>query len=170
MLRNLLADRFKLATHMEDRMVEGYTLTAPKPKLEKADPSNRTECKEGPGKDGKDPRNTNPILNRLMTCTNMTMAQLAEQLPLRVNGYVRTPVLDATGLEGSWDFTISFSGVNLVRPNPAAGQPGAAAAEPNGALGFPEAMSKQLGLKLELQKRMMPVLVVDHLEETPTEN
>ena len=32
------------------------------------------------------------------------------------------------------------------------------------------ALIEQLGLKLELQKRMMPVLVVDHLEETPTEN
>ena len=35
---------------------------------------------------------------------------------------------------------------------------------------FPDAVSKQLGLKLELQKRMMPVLVIDHLEEQPTEN
>ncbi len=30
--------------------------------LTKADPSNRTGWKEGPGADGKDPRATNPVL------------------------------------------------------------------------------------------------------------
>jgi uncharacterized protein (TIGR03435 family) len=164
MLKNLLIERFQIKSHMEDRLVEGYVMSANKPKLEKADPSGRTECKEGPGKDGKDPRNTNPILNRLMTCTNMTMAQLAEQLPLRVNGYVRTAVSDETGLKDPYDFTISFSGVNLVN---SAGQPGA---DPSGALSFPDAMNKQLGIKLEMEKRMMPVLVIDHIEENPTEN
>lgn len=162
MLRNLLAERFQLKTHMEDRPVEGYVISAVKPKLEKADVSNRTECKEGPGKDGKDPRNTVPILNRLMTCTNMTMAQFAEQLPILVNGYVRTAVLDATELEGAWDFTLSFSGVNLYRNN--------TPESPNGALSLSDATSKQLGLKLDLQKRSMPVLVIDRLEETFTEN
>jgi uncharacterized protein (TIGR03435 family) len=169
MLRALLAERFKLATHMEDRPVEGYTLTAPKPKLKKAEPSNRTECKDGPGADGKDPRITNPILNRLVTCTNVTMTQLAEQLPQFASGYVRTAVLDSTGLDGAWDFTLNFSGLNLIRNSGVPGQQGASA-DPNGALSLPDAMNKQLGLKLELQKRMLPVLVIDQLEEKPTEN
>ena len=56
MLRVLLADRFELKTHMETRLVDGYVLSAVKPKMQKADPSNRTGCKEGPGPDGKDPR------------------------------------------------------------------------------------------------------------------
>src|SRR5439155_10799413 len=42
MLRALLVDRFKIATHTEDRPVSAYTLVAAKPKLTKADPSNRT--------------------------------------------------------------------------------------------------------------------------------
>jgi uncharacterized protein (TIGR03435 family) len=33
-----------------------------------------------------------------------------------------------------------------------------------------DAVSKQLGLKLEKQRRPMPVLVIDHIEERPTEN
>jgi uncharacterized protein (TIGR03435 family) len=32
------------------------------------------------------------------------------------------------------------------------------------------ALEKQLGLKLEAHKRIMPVLVIDHIEEKPTDN
>ena len=172
MLRALLVERFNLKTHMEDRPVDAYTLSAGKPKLQKADPSNRTGCKEGPGADGKDPRLANPVLNRLITCQNMTMAQFAEQLPNLANGYVHSGVLDATGLEGAWDFTINFSGIGLLRGGGAPGQPsgGASASDPNGALSLPDAVNKQLGLKLETQKRLVPVLVIDHIDEKPTDN
>ncbi len=44
------------------------------------------------------------------------------------------------------------------------------ASEPNGALSFFDAVNKQLGLKLEKEKRPVPVLVIDHIEEKPTEN
>jgi uncharacterized protein (TIGR03435 family) len=51
------------------------------------------------------------------------------------------------------------------------GQPGAGgAADPYGALSLSDAVSKQLGLKLELEKRPAPVLVIDHVEQKPTEN
>ena len=33
-----------------------------------------------------------------------------------------------------------------------------------------DAVNKELGLKLEKTKRSYPVLVIDHMEETPTEN
>ena len=168
MLRALLVDRFKLATHMEERAVSAYTLSAAKPKLQKADPSNRTACADGPGVDGKDPRIANPVLNRLITCHNMTMAQFAEQLPNLVPGYVQTQVLNATGIEGAFDFTMSFSGVNILR-NAGQGR-GGAASEPSGALSLADALNKQLGLKLELQKRNTQVLVVDHVEEKPADN
>jgi uncharacterized protein (TIGR03435 family) len=45
-----------------------------------------------------------------------------------------------------------------------------AATEPTGVLSIFEAMEKQLGLKLEMHKRPMPVIVIDHLEQKPTEN
>jgi uncharacterized protein (TIGR03435 family) len=173
MVRNLLADRFKLATHTEDRPVSGYVLTSVKPKLQKADPANRTGCKEGPGLDGKDPRIANPVLSRLLTCQNMTIAQFAELLPTIANGYAHTPVLDSTGLTDAYDFTLSFSAIGLLQSGGGPGQPAGdrpGASDPNGALSLPDAINKQLGLKMELQKRPMPVLVIDHIEEIPTEN
>jgi uncharacterized protein (TIGR03435 family) len=45
-----------------------------------------------------------------------------------------------------------------------------AAPDPNGAISLCEALEKQLGLKLETQKSPMPVLVVDHVEQKPTDN
>ena len=44
------------------------------------------------------------------------------------------------------------------------------AAEPSGAISLFEAIEKQLGLKLEPQKRTGSVLVIDHIERKPTEN
>jgi uncharacterized protein (TIGR03435 family) len=101
----------------------------------------------------------------------MTIAQFAELLPIRMNGYVHTPVLDSTGLEGAYDFTLSFSAVGLFQGGGRGGDASApGASDPSGAISLPEAVNKQLGLKLELQKRMIPVLVIDHVEEMPTEN
>ena len=33
-----------------------------------------------------------------------------------------------------------------------------------------DALSKQLGIKMEMRKRKLPVLVIDHVEEKPTDN
>jgi uncharacterized protein (TIGR03435 family) len=176
MLQVLLIERFKMKVHMEDREISAYTLTAVNPKLRKADPTNRTGCKEGPGPDGKDPRIATPILARLMNCQNMTMAQFAEALPLQAGGYIFSPVKDATGLEGAYDFVLSFSPAGLVNPNsdntavPRPAGDANAAPDPSGALSLFDAVYKQLGLKLEKQKRMAPVLVMDHIDEKPTDN
>jgi uncharacterized protein (TIGR03435 family) len=170
LIAKLLEERFKLKMHSEDRVVPAYTLSSVKPKLAKADPTTRTGCYEGPGPDGKDPRAANPLLSRLMYCRNMTMAQFAELLPQQVNGYVHSAVLDKTGLTDAYDFTLSFSGIGILRDSTqGAGRPGGVA-DPNGALSLPDAISKQLGLKLELEKRSAPVLVIDHVERQPTEN
>jgi len=180
MLQKLLIERFQMKTHTEERPVSGYVLSAAKPRLTKADPASRTKCQEGPAANSAaDPRNRNPILSRLITCQNTTMAQFAERLMYAANGYVRVPALDATGLEGGWNFTVNFSPINAFQGGPGrggdapAGPPAAGAlvaSDPNGAISLPEALDKQLGLKLELKKRPMPVLVIDHVEEKPIEN
>ncbi len=140
MLQKLLMDRFKMTTHMEDRPVNGYTLTAVKPKMQKADPEGRSGCVEPrPGQgDAKDPRASNPVLSRYLVCHNLTMAQFADQLVGLGTGYVQTPVLDSTGLTDAYDFTLSFSPPFLFRGGGLPGQPppppGATApSEPNGA-------------------------------------
>jgi uncharacterized protein (TIGR03435 family) len=173
MFQALLIDRFRMKVHYEDRPVSGYVLTAGKPKLQKADPANRTGCHEGPGADGKDPRAATPVLSRLLTCQNMTIAQLAELLPNLANGYVHTPVLDSTGLTDPYDFTLSFSAIGILQNGVPGQQPAAGsenASDPSGGVSLPDAMNKQLGVKMELRKRPMQVLVIDHVEEKPTEN
>jgi uncharacterized protein (TIGR03435 family) len=183
MLKTLIVDRFKLETHFEDRPLDAYTLVAAKPKLKKADPANRTGFHEGPGPDGKDPRKNTPALGRLVTCTNMTMAQLAEALPSIAGGYFQTvsrTVLDSTGIEGAYDFTLSFSAAGLVsggggrgggdaRP---AGPAGAAveASDPNGGITLGDALEKQIGIKLVTVKRPVPVLVIERIQQKPIEN
>ena len=51
-----------------------------------------------------------------------------------------------------------------------AGAGPAAATDPNGGLTIFEAVEKELGLKLEKQKRTVKVTVIDHIEQKPTEN
>jgi uncharacterized protein (TIGR03435 family) len=175
MLQSLLMDRFGLKVHMEDRPVSAYTLVADKPKLTKGDPAQRTRCKEGPGPDGKDPRIANPTLNRLISCQNMNMAEFADMLQSLAPGYIHTPVKDGTGLEGGYDFTLSFSGVGQL-PG-AAGGGGAAPpsangtpADPTGAVSLIDAIDKGLGVKLVKETRPAAVLVIDHVNEQPTDN
>ncbi len=172
MVRQLITERFQLKSHFEMRPVEGYTLIADKPKMAKADPNNRTGFKEGPPKGQPDQRN--PILTRMVTVRNMTMRQFAEDLQRIAGGYVRVPVEDQTGLEGAYDFTLLFSPIGMVQGRGAGpngpGAPGADANDPTGALSLPDAINRQLGLKLETRKRPMQVLVIDSIQEKPADN
>jgi uncharacterized protein (TIGR03435 family) len=166
MLRALLTDRFRVAVHREDREVSAYSLLASKPKLKPADPAGRTSCKTGPA-----PLTSNLASGamKITTCLNIAMADFADGLQRIAVGYVDTPVFDATGLTGSFDFTLIYSPATAVRIAPAANGADPAAADPNGAISLLDALNQQ-GLKLEKQKHKMPVLVVDHAEEIPTEN
>ncbi|HVW10771.1 MAG TPA: TIGR03435 family protein [Bryobacteraceae bacterium] len=165
MLQALLEDRFKLALHEETRQLNGYALVAVRPKLTPAGPDNRPGCKEGPGPDGKDPRTTNPLARRLLTCLNITVAEFVAELPNRAGDYFRQypgKVVDATGLKGKYDFMVNFSPLGMVMNSEAT--------DPGYAIPLPEALEKQLGLRLEPRKNPAMVLVVDHVEEKPVEN
>ena len=170
MLRALLIDRFKMKVHYEDRLVNAYALMPAKPgmkivKMKKADPASRGGCREARTM-ANDPRDINPALSRLITCRNTTMAQFATQLQPLSPDYFAYAVEDATGLTGGWDFSLSFSPSWMLR---AAG-PELAGAEPSSALSLADAIGRQLGLRLEMRKRMLPVVVIDHMEEKPTDN
>ncbi|MGA7237713.1 MAG: TIGR03435 family protein [Bryobacteraceae bacterium] len=178
MIRSLVIERFQMTSHTEDRPVNTYLLTAVKPKLTKADPTERSKWQEGSTDDAKNNKNLNASLGRMVICTNVTMAQFADMLPTIASGYVRTKVQDNTNLEGGWDFAFSFSPAGALQARgPRGGGDGAAAgsgipeaSEPNNAISLFEAISKQLGLKLETVKRPLPVLVIDRIERKPTEN
>lgn len=167
MLQALIIDRFKMKFHMEDRPMPAYTLTADKPKLTKGNPSARTRCVQTQA-----PANNRALAlqPRQFTCTNVTMAQFGELIPQFASGYTQVPVLDKTGLEGGWDFTLSFTGVGQVQNRTNPGSAGTAAIDPNGALSLWDAISGQLGLKAEEQKRPQPVMVIDSISEKPTDN
>ena len=184
MMRALLEDRFKLKMHKEERPLTAWKLVAVKPKMKKADPSERTKQAEGPGADGKDPRTATPSRSRLSMFQNVTMDQFADKLE-GISAYLSTPVINATNLEGSYDFTISYSPVGATGfggaglngggrggpPGPEANGPASSdAAEPNGAITLFEAIEQQLGLKLVEDKRPVTVYVIDHVEAKPTDN
>jgi uncharacterized protein (TIGR03435 family) len=162
MLRALLVDRFKMTYHTEERPVAAYSLVAAKPKMKKADPASRTFCKNLPAPTGS------PAGSQVLNCQNITMAQFADRLQF-LSPELNLPVLDATGIDGTWDFTLTFSR-SAMAPAGAPAPAGAAASDPTGSITFMEALEKQLGLKLDPQKRPMPVIVIDHIEQKPTDN
>jgi uncharacterized protein (TIGR03435 family) len=106
------------------------------------------------------------------------MAQFAEMLPTIAPGYLRTNVVDATELEGGYDFTFSFSPIGALQAVRAQATDNtgksvteqAEASDPGAAISLFDALSKQLGLKLETVKRPVRVLVIDKIERKPLEN
>ncbi len=176
MLRSLLADRFKLVTHTGSRPTTVFALVAANPKMKKADAANHPTCFEGPLPGGKDPRIDNPLLARLISCQNMTMAQFAIELHTLAAGYVPGSVIDSTGLTGAYDFTLSFSRGDALKsaaaaPISAGVDAATIAADPGAAISLFDALEKQLGLKLEKKDSVpTPTLVIDHVEDHPTDN
>jgi uncharacterized protein (TIGR03435 family) len=144
-------------------IVYALTLGSGKPKMTKAADSERNECRS-------DPSAPKPATNvqTMIRCTNTTMADLAENLQRQAGGYIDHPVIDATGLQDGWNFLVGWPpGAPLqAAPNPNQAAGGAEASEPNGISLF-DALDKELGLKLVKQKRSIPVIVVDHVNETP---
>ena len=109
---------------------------------------------------------------------NETMKRLAAGLADKLGA----PVMDATGLEGEYDYTLTYSAEatseqgNVVSPLPLGGVPGPAAGG-DGApapLAHPllrEALQEQLGLKLQSAGNVpVDVVVLDSAKRVPTEN
>jgi uncharacterized protein (TIGR03435 family) len=165
MIRALLAERFGLKYHAEDRSLPAYSLIAGKPRMKKADPDSRIYCRNAPPA----PDSTPGI--QTLNCQNASMDLLASRL--QAPG-ITLPVMNATGLDGGWDFTLSYNqlGGLLLNPgrggDPSQGLPDAP--DPSAGNTIFEAVEKQLGLKLESRKRQLQVFVIDHMDAKPTEN
>jgi uncharacterized protein (TIGR03435 family) len=168
MLRGLLSDQFELKTHTENREVTVYALTVngSKSKMTRADESERSSCK--PDANAAKPY---PNMQAMIVCKNTSMADLTQTLQRQANAYIDHPIVDATGLEGGWDFVMGWTAKAqlLASPAPAANAEAGAISEastPNG-ISVWDAMERELGLKLVKEKRSIPVIVVDHVDEKP---
>ena len=186
MLQSLLAKRFGLKVHWVTRQMDMYELGVAKggPKLKEAsadsqsqdDDSSVRRPEPGPPKRGPDGYPIPPPGNErwmagaggkaVMRGHNETGAEMASRFSTQVG----SPVTDATGLTGKYDYTIywSTSATRGLRPAPPSPD-GASPLEPDGPSLF-DALRAQLGLKLESKKGPVQVLAVDHVETKPTEN
>jgi len=148
MLRNLLAERFKVTVHRESREMQVFLLSvaAGGPKLQA-----HVEAAPLPVEDQR--RNRTPGF--YYKIQGKTMADFARV----VEGQLRKPVTDATGLTGLYDFDVWWTFDEL---NPDA----------SGTTDAPTLRStiQSLGLKLESRKAPLDVVVVDHAEKLRTEN
>jgi uncharacterized protein (TIGR03435 family) len=179
MMRALLSERFGLATHYEDREVPVFAFTLPagsKLGVQLQRHSDDSPCPtEAPTTatpgvvDGK-PAFCNGIYPLKPTGPgrlrfggrNVTLAFIADTLSAGVN--LGRPIIDQTGLTGTFDFTLEWVQERPPSAAPAAEPP----AEPAGPT-FEEALRDQLGIKLQPRKGPLRVLVVDHVER-PTAN
>jgi uncharacterized protein (TIGR03435 family) len=140
MLQNLLVERFALKFHRETVGRPGFALVVGKngPKLRPTKSEDESMAFVGDPK----PVKGHPVEVRVR---RYTMARLADLLTLVSGG----PVVDQTGLDGVFDFTLSWNdedGPTLTT-----------------------AVQEQLGLRLQAQKVPVSLFVIESAQK-PSEN
>ena len=204
MMQALLADRFKLRVHTDKKEQSVYALIVGTDghKLKPSEPAPPTPAEPEPGaqtvelagqkiqmgKDGQSATVSGPDGQTVrvsqadgrirMELGKVTMAQFAET----VSTFVDRPVIDVTGLTGTYQVPLDLKQEDLVAmvmvqaraagvSLPVGALPGATpgqAAEPSSSSIF-ESVQK-LGLKLDARKMPVDMIVVDSAEKKPTEN
>ena len=204
MLQALLTDRFKLRVHKDKKEQSVYALIVGSDghKLKPSEPPPQAPAEPEPGAqtleiggqkiqmdakgqsatvsgpDGQSVRVSQVDGRMRMEFLKVSMAQFADQ----VSGFVDRPVIDVTGLSGTYQVPLELrqedliamitaqaraAGVSLpvgALPGGAAGQ----AAEPSSSAIF-ESVQK-LGLRLDSRKMPVDMIVVDSAEKQPTDN
>jgi uncharacterized protein (TIGR03435 family) len=138
MLQTLLADRFKLVVHREQKMMPGYALVAGKSIKMRASQGESAHSRNDGSK---------------LVAQHLDMPGLARILERQIGD----PVVDDTHLSGGYDFTLEYS-VERRRPMETDALP---SDKPSIFTALPE----QLGLKLEGRKVPIEMLVVDRVEK-----
>ena len=153
MMRALLADRFQVRTHTEQRAQKTFSLVRAKQRKPAPQLVPDASCAAPPalglpeipcGKLGP-LASQKPMLGRLGG-RGVTLAQIAGILKNPYTGIDRT-VVNRTRLTGTFDFLIEWQ------------------LGPDASPTFPEALQQQLGLKLVSATAPVDVLVVDHVEK-----
>ena len=158
MLQALLADRLQLKTHWETRPGSVFNLTLAKggsklqpTKVDPAEPADPSEPAPVANALGPEVHAGGSREGRVIECRRFTMRSITAMLGTQL----QAPVVDRTGLTGTFDFTIQFNLDNSTEPD-----------------AYPtlfSAIQEQLGLKLESAKGPLDTLVIDHVER-PSEN
>ena len=175
MMQNLLMERFGMKFHREMRDIAGYELTVAKSgsKLRTAEqaatppdpdiPVGRiAPIKDRNGEPQLPPGRSAHIVFRLTDGRFRHSGRMQSMADIRAicERELGKPVLDRSGLVGTYDFNIDF----MRRPD----EPDQKMDE--NATPFLTAFQAQLGLRLESKKVPVDVIVIDHIEKTPTEN
>ena len=147
MLQSLLAARFNLACHRETKEIPVLILTIGKngSKLQPTDTDGSPSFKTGK-------------LN--LTGQGATVSQLTHFLSRELH----MPIVDHTGLTGRFNYFLDINAYITEEIRKTPGVP------PEAPSIIAQAIQAQLGLKLDAKKAPVEVLVIDHLDKTPTEN
>jgi uncharacterized protein (TIGR03435 family) len=172
MMQNMLAQRFRLVLHRTTKDASIYALV-----VAKGGPKVGSEAlKESEAGPAAAPPKRMMMMNGdgllKMDLKGATMSTLVDMLGTQVD----RPIIDATGLTGSYDVSMEFApdpaimamkmgGIGQPPPSAAANAP-----DLNGAPTIFSALTDQLGLKLESRKGPVEHVVIDSVEKTPTEN
>ena len=162
MLQQLLADRFRLKAHLETRDKPALTLLVAKsgPRMQTGEPPPPSE--QGPG--------PKPIENAFdqrgveINGHGATMGRLASVL----ESWLRTSVIDQTGLTGTFNFDLKFHGMlsdMSCRTCLYSDSTPPSVAPDDGSTWPPvETAIQALGLELKSTKAPQKVAVIDHIE------
>jgi uncharacterized protein (TIGR03435 family) len=152
MLKTLLADRFQLTFHYESKVASTYVLTVGK---------NSSKLKERRPGDGGEPTGIRDTGSLHYVCRDTSMAWFARYLESTV---LSRPVIDKTGLSGTYDFDLSW------RPDDSQFK-GRFAGSKEAQSDLPDLFTalKDIGLRLETVKSPVQFLRIDHAEK-PSEN
>jgi uncharacterized protein (TIGR03435 family) len=163
MLQALLADRLMLAIHRESRELSAFALVIGKdgPKLQETKtaqgaPTAVQMAVAGGGASIRDSRNgVGPDTFTALHCSAPNIAAMLSTI-------VGRPVVDKTGLNSTYDFTLVFQRDDVGTAAAAGGSPVPSPADPAPSLFT--AIQEQLGLKLESGKYPVGMIVIDHVE------
>jgi uncharacterized protein (TIGR03435 family) len=155
MLQSLLEDRFKLKAHRETRDLPEYELAIAKgePKLT---PSHSDEPMAVTVEEKRFTQSAGTCgISRWLEGSRLIChAAPMEKIAAALIGPLQAPVVDRTGLTGTYDTNVLFIPDNRKLDADTESGPSLAAALP-----------EELGLKLEKGKGPVEVLVIDHLEK-----